>query len=501
MKRAAVYLRVSTAEQVEGTSLETQRRTCKEYCERNDMDVVQYFEDRGESAKTADRPEFQRLLKYCSDQKAGIDFVVAYRLDRLARNNFDFAVFSGTLAKYGTSIRSATEPVTDDPTGRFMQTVLSAIAELDNDIRGIRAKDGMARVAEKGGWAHFPPIGYRTARDPEGQPILVVDPIKGPLVRELFEELAKGTDHLTAVRARLNKKGWKDIMGLPLYKQQAHRMLANGIYCGRITGKLTGGKVIKSRFLPLVNEATFDRVQLLLAGRCHVASPHLKNNQAFPLRKFVRCSKCDTPLTASFTTNFVGKKYAYYRCPNSKCLGVNITKDALENNFRELLQRLVRLTEPQLNYFRQHLLKVWRGRHEEVAKLQAVQHQRLEKLEALQRTLLDKLLKGIIPDELYETKSKELAADIAVCRVEAHDAQLDRLDIEGVMNTAEYVTRNMTTIWDKLDIDNRQRFQAVLFPDGLTYSKTERFGTEVTCPFINTLRQNLDDASQLAPPA
>lgn len=501
MKRSVVYLRVSTAEQVEGTSLETQRRTCEEYCKRNDITVVRVFEDRGESAKTVDRAEFQRLLKYCSDQKAGIDFVVAYRLDRLARNNFDFAVFSGTLAKYGTSIRSATEPVTDDPTGRFMQTVLSAIAELDNDIRGVRAKDGMARVVEKGGWAHYPPIGYSTSRDPEGQPILVADPVKGPLVRQLFEELVKGINTLTAVRAMMNKRGWKEVMGMPLYKQQAHRMLANGIYCGRITGKLTGGKVIKARFLPLIDESTFDRVQLILSGRCHVATPHLKNHEAFPLRRFVRCGKCNDPLTASFTTNSVGKKYPYYRCSNSKCLGVNITKDTLENDFRELLQRLMRLTEPQLNYFRQHLLKVWRGRHEEVATLHAAQHQRLEKLEGLQRTLLDKLLKGIIPDELYATKSKELAADIAVCRVEAHDAQLDQLDIEGVMNTADYLIRNMTTIWDKLDLDNRQRFQTVLFPAGLAYSKVVGFGTDVTSPFINMIQQNSGGESQLAPPA
>jgi len=76
MKRAALYLRVSTAEQVEGTSLETQEKTCREFCARNSIEVAQMFRDEGESAKTADRPAFQRMVKYCTTAQNRIDHVV-----------------------------------------------------------------------------------------------------------------------------------------------------------------------------------------------------------------------------------------------------------------------------------------------------------------------------------------------------------------------------------------------------------------------------------------
>ena len=147
--KACLYLRVSGDDQVEGASLETQEKECRAYCQRNGIEVVRVFTDAGESAKTAARPQFKSLLTYSIDKQNGINCVVAYRLDRLARKTYDYAVFAATLAKYGVVIRSATEPIMDDSTGEFLSTVLAAIAELDNDIRSQQGKDGMCRVTEK----------------------------------------------------------------------------------------------------------------------------------------------------------------------------------------------------------------------------------------------------------------------------------------------------------------------------------------------------------------
>src|SRR5210317_1992509 len=124
MKRAAIYVRVSSAEQVEGTSLETQEKACREYCTKEGMEVVKVFSDKGESAKTADRPQFQRMVHFCTLKKNRIDYVVVYRLDRMARNTHDVAVYTSTLASKDVAVRSATEPISEDPTGRFVKTVL-----------------------------------------------------------------------------------------------------------------------------------------------------------------------------------------------------------------------------------------------------------------------------------------------------------------------------------------------------------------------------------------
>jgi DNA invertase Pin-like site-specific DNA recombinase len=111
MKRAVIYTRVSSTDQVEGTSLETQERSCREYCAREKMEVVELFSDRGESAKTADRPKFQDMVRFSNAKANLVNYVVVYRLDRLARNNHDYAVYTAALARRGVAIRSATEPI------------------------------------------------------------------------------------------------------------------------------------------------------------------------------------------------------------------------------------------------------------------------------------------------------------------------------------------------------------------------------------------------------
>jgi site-specific DNA recombinase len=81
-KKCVIYCRVSSKEQVEGTSLETQQKFCREYAARQGWDVSDVFVEMGESAKTADRTQFQKALSFCARKKPRIDFFVVYKLDR-----------------------------------------------------------------------------------------------------------------------------------------------------------------------------------------------------------------------------------------------------------------------------------------------------------------------------------------------------------------------------------------------------------------------------------
>ncbi len=100
-KKAVIYCRVSTKEQVEeGNSLVTQERLCKEYALKHGFDVAHIFIEQGESAKTADRTELQKLLKYCTDRKNQIQAVIAYKIDRVSRNMDDYSQIRLVLKKY-----------------------------------------------------------------------------------------------------------------------------------------------------------------------------------------------------------------------------------------------------------------------------------------------------------------------------------------------------------------------------------------------------------------
>jgi site-specific DNA recombinase len=88
MVGAVIYIRVSTKEQTENLSLPTQLRACEEYCRREGYEVLERFREEGESAKTADRPQLQGLLKYCRTHKGKVHFVVVFNLTRFAREKW-----------------------------------------------------------------------------------------------------------------------------------------------------------------------------------------------------------------------------------------------------------------------------------------------------------------------------------------------------------------------------------------------------------------------------
>src|SRR5437016_5313529 len=91
-KKAVIYCRVSTKEQVEeGNSLITQQRICREYAIKNGYEIAHVFIEQGESAKTAERTELQKLLNFCANRKNHIQAIIAYKIDRISRNTDDYS--------------------------------------------------------------------------------------------------------------------------------------------------------------------------------------------------------------------------------------------------------------------------------------------------------------------------------------------------------------------------------------------------------------------------
>ena len=109
---AVIYARYSSDSQRE-ESIEGQLRECKEYADRNDMIIVKTYIDRALSAKTDNRPEFQRMIK---DSSQGLfDVVLVWKLDRFARNRYDSAYYKAVLRKNKVKVISAKETISDGP--------------------------------------------------------------------------------------------------------------------------------------------------------------------------------------------------------------------------------------------------------------------------------------------------------------------------------------------------------------------------------------------------
>src|ERR1700677_4319850 len=116
-----IYCRVSSKEQIEGTSLEVQEAARRDYARANTIRVLKAFVEQGESAKFADRTQLLELLEFCRKNKGSVDALLVWKVDRFARNVADHFSVKSTLAKLGVRIISVTEPIDNNPEGNLME--------------------------------------------------------------------------------------------------------------------------------------------------------------------------------------------------------------------------------------------------------------------------------------------------------------------------------------------------------------------------------------------
>jgi site-specific DNA recombinase len=264
MVGAVIYVRVSTKEQTENLSLPTQLRACEEYCRRQGYEILERFNEEGESAKSTDRSQLQNLLTYCRLNKGRVHFVVVFNLTRFARDKYDHFALRSHLQSLGISLRSATEPIDDTSTGKLMEGVLAAFAQFDNDCRSDRTRAGMKAALELGRWVFLAPIGYLNAPRAMGKS-LMPDPERAPLVRRAFEEYATGRFTKQQLLKQSRAWGLTNRRGRPLTSQAIGVLLRNQLYAGIVDVTEYGVRGKRGDFQPLISEDLFYRVQAVLS--------------------------------------------------------------------------------------------------------------------------------------------------------------------------------------------------------------------------------------------
>lgn len=126
--KAVIYARYSSDNQRE-ESIEGQIRDCKEYAKYNDISIVGSYIDRAMSAKTDNRPNFQKMIK--DSAKRQFDMVIVWKLDRFARNRFDSANYKNLLKKNGVRVVSAKESISEGAEGIILESVLEGFEQLN----------------------------------------------------------------------------------------------------------------------------------------------------------------------------------------------------------------------------------------------------------------------------------------------------------------------------------------------------------------------------------
>ncbi len=264
-----IYLRVSSGEQVKNFSLETQEEICTEASSKAGYKILKIFKEKGASAKTADRLVLKEMLQYCKKHQKKISKVFVYRVDRMARDTSDYLAIKKRLNSYGIQLESATEPTGTSPTERFIETILVAGAQMDNEIKAEKVRNGMYKRFREGYHSGHAPLGYKSV-EVDGRKTLVRDEKSFELMRSCWELMGTGTKSLSEVTDIMNKLKLTVKWGKrqkPITLQTASRIFSNKKYCGILTSPKYPTEEVKAIFEPMISQELFYRVRAIISRR------------------------------------------------------------------------------------------------------------------------------------------------------------------------------------------------------------------------------------------
>ncbi len=468
-KRAVLYCRVSTKEQVEeGNSLSTQEKNCREYAKKHGYEVAAIYIEQGESAKTADRTELKKLMSFCAMKKNKISAVISYKIDRISRNIDDYSQIRIQLKRYGVEIKSTSENFEDTPTGRFMENIIANVAQFDNDVRAERCAGGMKDAVREGRYVWMAPYGYSNVRI-NGKATIAPNHL-APVIGKVFEEIASDIHSVEEIRKNFNERVATDTLGKPIARSYFYRIVRNELYAGWIN---KFGERVKGDFKAIISDELFAKVQIILSAKRKNTQEYKILNPDFPLRKFFY-HESGKALTGYWAQGRK-QKYPYYKVPMTK---LNIRKEVLEETFKDWLNYFkldVGCFDTLHSYFKSHVENRFSANVANSAKTQS----EIAALKTRIDVLLDKNISGIITDELCREKITALNAHIYTLSKSIIELGEIKPCLSSMLKMIRDVLFNPANLWDKATLETRIKLQWFYFPEGIEISENGSRTTKV----------------------
>ncbi len=490
-KTALGYLRISDKKQIQGESIANQKAAIEGYARTNNIQVIKWFKDEAKSGKNADREELQKLLSTALRMKGQIDYVIVYKMSRASRDVESYITgIRSILASRGIKVRSATEPFDDSPMGKFTETLYISVAELENNIKREMVVDNMTRIAQQGFWQHKPPRGYErcTLTNEEGQPRPSIQPNhEAANVTAVLMRWNRGDITEAELSRYATMLGFVGVNGKPLNQDVLHKILINPVYAGYVCCKLTNYQRVPGRHKGLITPEVFEQNQLIYKMKDKdylLGLKHQKTNELYPLRRFVRCVRCNEFMTACKPKN--SPRYFCYR-PSCAKSGSVMTK-ILHNQFEELLKTITPskgTTRLLKEVLKRQVNKELGGINQNLKRVR----NSLDTNDAYRQKILNKFIND---------KITEADKDLAMCGVNderlALKTELAELEQNQTISedNIEYALNFMADIstrWHDAPLELKQTYQRLVFPEGFVYDiKNQKIITPDISPLYRVIQ-------------
>ncbi len=341
---AAVYIRVSTEDQArEGFSLGEQKEKLLQLCAFKGYEVFKVYEDAGISAKDMEhRPAFQEML---SDMKKGkINYIVAYKLDRVTRSVRDLEELISVLEQYNCFLVCDRDDVnTSTANGRFFVRMLTVLSQLEIEIVSERTKFGLNGAIKSGHLPGVLPLGYKK----DGNKKTIIDEATKPVIERIFKMYLEGKSfqqisNIFNEEKVLTPKPWKDTT--------IQKIIDNKIYMGDYEQykRIAKNKQIEpvtymNVVEPIISRAVWEECQ-------HQKEKNQRTYTRDRVYLFFQKIKCPTcgKIMKCKGSGGKKKKYMYYNC--EKC-HLNFREDKIEELLTSFIYDMVEYDMAVKKYF------------------------------------------------------------------------------------------------------------------------------------------------------
>lgn len=473
MKRADLYIRVSTDEQADkGYSQRDQEERLRRYCSSHNINVGQIiYEDH--SAKSFNRPEWTKLLTTLKKKSSKTNLVLFTKWDRFSRNAGDAYQMINILTKLGIEPQAVEQPLDlSIPENKMMLAIYLAAPEVENDRRALNTFYGMRRAKKEGRVMGNAPFGYANRSREDGSKYIAIYEPEATIMRIAFDEIAMGIYAPDQIRQKILRTG-KKMLG----RNAFHVAIRNAVYCGKVFIPKYGDEeatFVKGQHEPLITEALFDKVQDILDGNKRKTVPNTKilSDVNLPLRGYLICPECGRNLTGSASKGR-NNRYYYYHCiascgfrqkaeKTNQIFEQGLTQFDLNEGNKDILKKMILINYNQF---------VKENPQTDKRKIAT----EIDKLNGKLSVARDKLLSDIMDDEEYLELKKEYKEKIE--KLEGQLAKNETLDlteqsVNRKLNKALDIAQNISNLYIQGEIEVKRTLIGSIFPEKLEFDGT-----------------------------
>jgi len=313
-----LYARKSTeSEERQVLSIDSQIKEMLDLAEKENLNIVAIKRESHSAKETGTRPIFNEIVSEIQEKK--FNGILTWAPDRISRNAGDLGKIVDLMdSGFLKEIRTYGQRFSNSPNEKFLLMILGSQAKLENDNRGINVKRGLRARCEMGLWPTVAPLGYLNQKLMDKKCQLLLDPLRAPIIKKIFEKVAyehySGRKIYHWLRYELNfyTRGNK-----PLTLAGVYRTLDNPFYYGVFEYPVKSGNWYTGKHDPIINQEVFEKARAWLKR-----DKIVRENKEFAFTKLFTCGYCGSGISAEEKykqlKDGTHARYIYYSCSRAR---------------------------------------------------------------------------------------------------------------------------------------------------------------------------------------